>query len=176
MRSHLLLALICLILSFQSAGKDMTIEYSESVVPLDAQPVSVKGIWSMNLEGVVITSAIDQAGQRITGSCKSNNRNGVIAGRVSKDRMDMALALLDGGVLISIYMSGKVSGDAINGEYIQMDNNGSAASGIFVARRVSSDTSGYTPVRRGVTLNRTEYIVSPASSLSGMISSDLQES
>lgn len=168
MRFLIIALMICVLLSTQSAGRETTIVYSGSVVPLDQQAADVSGIWSVSLNDTVITAAINQTGREITGRCRSDAWSGVISGMVSGDQMSMAFAALQGDVLISIYMSGKLAGEVVNGEFIRMDSSGLSDSGSFIARRVSSDTSGYTSAKR-VVINRTEYRVSgPVSGILGM--------
>lgn len=168
MRFLIIALMICVLLSTQSPGRETTIVYSGSVVPLDQQAADVSGIWSVSLNDTVITAAINQTGREITGRCRSDAWSGVISGMVSGDQMSMAFAALQGDVLISIYMSGKLAGEVVNGEFIRMDSSGLSDSGSFIARRVSSDTSGYTSAKR-VVINRTEYRVSgPVSGILGM--------
>ncbi|MCQ8903549.1 MAG: hypothetical protein NQU42_05600 [Methanothrix sp.] len=160
--------MICILLAAHSLGMETTIVYSGSVVPLDQQAVDVNGIWSVSLNDTMITAAINQTGREITGSCRSDAWSGVISGMVSGDQMNMAVAALQGDFLISIYMSGKVAGEVVNGEFVRTDSSGISDSGSFIARRVSSDTSGYASSKR-VVINRTEYRVSgPVSGILGM--------
>ncbi|MGB9902567.1 hypothetical protein [Methanothrix sp.] len=167
MRFQIIALVICILLSAHSYGRDTTIVYSGSVVPLDQQAADVKGIWSVSLNDTVITAAINQTGREITGHCRSDAWSGVISGMVSGDQMSMAVAALQGDVLISIYMSGRLSGEVVNGEFIRMDSSGLGDTGSFIARRVSSDTSGFASAKR-VVINRTEYRVSkPVSGILG---------
>lgn len=168
MRFLIITLMICVLLSAHSLGRDTTIVYSGSVVPLDQEAVDVNGIWSLSLNETVITAAINQTGREITGRCRSDAWSGVISGMVSGDQMSIAIAALYDDVLISIYMSGKFAGEMVNGEFIRMDSSGFSESGSFIARRVSSETSGYTSSKR-VVINRTEYRVSgPVSGILGM--------
>ncbi|MDH7596359.1 MAG: hypothetical protein QHG98_01245 [Methanothrix sp.] len=167
MRFQIIALVICILLSAHSSGRDTTIVYSGSVVPLDQQASDVAGVWSVSLNDTVITAAINQTGREITGRCRSDAWSGVISGMVSGDQMSMAVAALQGDVLISIYMSGRLAGEVVNGEFIRTDSSGLADTGSFIARRVSSDTSGYTSAKR-VVINRTEYRVSgPVSGILG---------
>lgn len=169
MKVVLIALLICIFASTQSSGRDTTVVYSGSVVPLDEQAVDVSGVWSMSLNETVITAAINQTGTLISGRCRSESWSGVISGMVSGDRMSMAIAALQDDVLVSMYMSGRFSGEVVNGEFIRTDSSGLSDSGSFIARRVSTDTSGYTSAKR-VVINRTEYRVSgPASGILGQI-------
>lgn len=168
MRFLIISLMISILLCAQSIARDTTIVYSGSVVPLDQQAADVSGVWSVSLNDTVITAAINQTGGEITGRCRSDAWSGMISGMVSGDQMSMAVAALQGDVLISIYMSGKLSGEVVNGEFIRSDSIGLSDSGSFIARRVSADTSGYTSAKR-VVINRTEYRVSgPGSGFLGM--------
>lgn len=168
MRFQIIALMICVLLSTHSLGRDTTIVYSGNVVPLDQQAADFSGIWSVSLNDTVITAAVNQTGREITGRCRSDAWSGVISGMVSGDQMRMAVAALQNDVLISLYMSGKLAGEVVNGEFVRMESNGLSDSGSFVARRVSSDTSGYTSAKR-VVINRTEQRVSgPVSGILGM--------
>lgn len=115
MRFLIISLMISILLCAQSIARDTTIVYSGSVVPLDQQAADVSGVWSVSLNDTVITAAINQTGGEITGRCRSDAWSGMISGMVSGDQMSMAVAALQGDVLISIYMSGKLSGEVVNG-------------------------------------------------------------
>lgn len=109
---------------------------------------SIQGIWQFSLAETEITVALNQSGDTVFGQAKFEGAdpwNGAVAGSVSGRMVHVAMAALEGDVLVSTYMTGTVEGDSITGSYVRYDGSGSAARGDLSASRVSSDTSGYTP-------------------------------
>lgn len=115
-----------------------------------ASPASIQGIWKVSLAGADITMAVNQSGDSLFGQCKFEGDtpwNGVVAGSVSGRAVNIAMAALQGKVLVSTDISGTVSDDSIKGSYIRSDSNGLAAKGDMNANRTSTDTAGYTPAK-----------------------------
>jgi hypothetical protein len=112
------------------------------------ESVGVQGIWKVSLADTEITMALNQSGDTISGRCKFEGAepwNGVLAGSISGKMANIALAAMQGKVLVSTEMIGLISGDTIRGSYTSYDSNGSAAQDTFTATKISPDISGYTP-------------------------------
>ena len=110
--------------------------------------VSVQGIWKVSLADTEISMALNQSGDTISGRCKFEGAepwNGVLAGSISGKMANIALAAMQGKVLVSREMIGSISNDTIRGSYTSYDSNGSAAQDAFTATKISPNVSGYTP-------------------------------
>ena len=112
--------------------------------------VSVQGIWKVSLADTEISMALNQSGDTISGRCKFEGAepwNGVLAGSISGKMANIALAAMQGKVLVSREMIGSISSDTIRGSYTSYDSNGNAAQDTFTATKISPDVSGYTPAK-----------------------------
>ena len=110
--------------------------------------VGVQGIWKVSLADTEITMALNQSEDIISGRCKFEGAkpwNGVLSGSISGKMANIAVAAMQGKVLVSREMIGLVYGDTIRGSYTSFDSNGSAAQDAFTATKISPDISGYTP-------------------------------
>jgi hypothetical protein len=110
----------------------------------------IQGIWRLSLAGSEIIMAVNQSGDSLFGQAKFEGEgtdpwNGVIAGSLSGRAAHIALAALQGKVLVSTLMSGTVLDDSMEGSYVRSDSNGDAAKGEFTAVRISPDVAGYSP-------------------------------
>jgi hypothetical protein len=109
--------------------------------------VGVQGIWKASFADTEITMALNQSGDTISGRCKFEGAepwNGVLTGSISGKVANIAVAAMQGEVLVSTDMIGLISGDTIQGSYTSYDSNGNAAQDTFTATKLSPDTSGYT--------------------------------
>ncbi len=153
------ISLIVFILAFISLGalaQDMASNATANIsAPSEgasepAGPASIHGIWTVSLAGTDITMAVNQSGDSLFGQCKFEGDkpwNGVIAGTVSGKAVHIAVAALQGKVLVSTEMSGTVMEDSILGSYVRSDSDGNAAKGELTATRISPDTTEYTPAK-----------------------------
>ena len=110
--------------------------------------VGVQGIWKVSLADTEITMTLNQSEDIISGRCKFEGAepwNGVLSGSISGKMANIAVAAMQGKVLVSREMIGLVYGDTIRGSYTSFDSNGSAAQDAFTATKISPDISGYTP-------------------------------
>ncbi len=110
--------------------------------------VGVQGIWKASFADTEITMALNQSGDTISGRCKFEGAepwNGVLTGSISGKVANIAVAAMQGEVLVSTDMIGLISGDTIQGSYTSYDSNGNAAQDTFTATKLSPDTSGYAP-------------------------------
>lgn len=110
--------------------------------------VGVQGIWKVSLADTEITMALSQSGDTISGKCKFEGAepwNGVLTGAISGKVANIAVAAMQGQVLLSTEMIGLISDDTIQGSYTSYDSNGDAAQDAFTATKISPDISGYTP-------------------------------
>jgi hypothetical protein len=123
--------------------------------PLKAsEPADVKGLWKVSLAGVQITLALNQSEDSLFGQAKFEGEhpwNGVIAGSVSGRQVYIALAAMQGKVLVSTELTGAADGDIIQGSYVRSDSQGKAAKGDIKAERFNLDTRGYTPATEEAT-------------------------
>lgn len=136
-----------------AAAEDVTPEAS----------ASIQGIWQLSLEGTVITVALNQSGDTVFGQAKFEGAdpwNGAVAGSVSGKIVHLAVAALEGEVLVSTYMACTAEGDSITGSYVRYDGSG-ATEGDLSASRVSSDTSGYTPAMVAASATAAEALPQP---------------
>lgn len=112
--------------------------------------VGVQGIWKASLADTEITMELNQSGDTISGRCKfigAEPWNGVLTGSLSGKMATIAVAAMQGEVLVSTEMTGIISDDTIRGDYTSYDSNGGAAQDTFTATKISSDTSGYAPAQ-----------------------------
>jgi len=133
--------------NISAPSEDISTSTSTSV---PASPANIQGIWKVSLAGADITMALNQSGESLFGQCKFEGDtpwNGVVAGSVSGRIVNIAMAALDGKVLVSTDISGAISDDSIIGSYVRSDSNGLAAKGDMNAVKISSDTTGYTPAQ-----------------------------
>jgi hypothetical protein len=110
--------------------------------------VGVQGIWKVTFADTEITMALNQSGDTISGKCKFEGAepwNGVLTGAISGKVANIAVAAMQGKVLVSTEMIGLISGDTIQGSYTSYDSNGSATQDMFTATKISPDISGYIP-------------------------------
>lgn len=113
-----------------------------------AEELSIQGIWALSLGDIDITLAVNQSGDSIFGQAKFEGDdpwNGVIAGSLSGRAVHIALAAMQGNVLVSTELSGTALDDSIEGSYVRSNSDGAAAKGEFAAARISPDTTGYLP-------------------------------
>lgn len=112
--------------------------------------VGVQGIWKVSLADTEITMELNQSGDTLSGRCKFEGAepwNGVLTGSLSGKMVTIAVAAMQGEVLVSTEMIGITSDDSIQGSYSSYDSNGGAAQDAFKATKISSDTSGYAPAQ-----------------------------
>jgi hypothetical protein len=112
------------------------------------EPADVKGLWNLSLAGVQITLALNQSEDSLFGRAKFEGAhpwNGVIAGSISGSQVYIALAAMQGEVLVSTEIAGTAEGDIIQGSYVRSDSQGRAAKGDMRAERFNRETEGYTP-------------------------------
>lgn len=110
----------------------------------------LQGIWRFNLAETEVTVAISQSENGIYGSCKfegENPWNGVVSGSVSGNAVHIALAALQGKVLVSTAAEAALQDDALTGSYVKADSEGNAALGELTAVKISADVSDYTPAK-----------------------------
>jgi hypothetical protein len=132
----------------QNSSNNVTSPSANTTSPSAVEFVSVQGIWDVSLAGTEITMAVNQSGDSILGRCKFEGAepwNGVVAGSISGKMATIALAAMEGKVLVSTEMIGIVSGDALKGTYVSYDSNGDQAQGDLSATKINPDVSGYTP-------------------------------
>jgi hypothetical protein len=113
-----------------------------------SEPADVKGLWNVSLAGIQITMALNQSEDSLFGRAKFEGDhpwNGVIAGSISGNQVYMALAAMQGSLLVSTELIGAADGDIIQGSYVRSDSEGRAAKGEMSAERFNLKTEGYTP-------------------------------
>lgn len=133
----------------QNSSNNVTSPSENTISPSVVEFVAVQGIWDLSLDGMEITMAVNQSGDSILGRCKFEGAepwNGVVAGSISGKMATIALAAMEGKVLVSTEMIGIISGDTFSGTYVSYDSSGNQAQGALSATRINPDVSGYTPV------------------------------
>jgi hypothetical protein len=123
---------------------------AQSEVVSAEESQSLQGIWKVSLAGGEITLAVNQSGDSLFGQAKFEGDepwNGVIAGSLSGRAVHIAMAALQGNVLVSTQISGTALDDSMEGSYVRSNSDGDAAKGEFTAVKISPDTSEYIPAQ-----------------------------
>jgi hypothetical protein len=114
----------------------------------ETAPMSLQGIWMISLGDGEVVMAVNQSGDTLSGQAKFEGEepwNGVISGSLSGRAVQIAMAALQGKVLVSTLMSGMAQDESIEGGYARYDSNGDASKGEFAAAMINPDTADYTP-------------------------------
>ena len=136
--------------SMQNLPENPTISSDDNTSIPVVRLLNVQGIWNVSLAGTGITVALNQSGDSIFGRCKFEGGdpwNGLVAGSLSGKMVNIAVAAIQGKVLVSTLIIGMISGDSIQGSYASYDDNGSLAKDTFTATKISPDVSSYTPAK-----------------------------
>jgi hypothetical protein len=115
-----------------------------------AEFVNMAGIWNVSLAGMSITLALNQSGDSIYGMCKFEGLkpwNGVFAGSVNGKAVNIAMAALQGDVLVSTLITGTISGYALQGSYVSYDSEGTQGYGQVTGIMISPDVTDYAPAQ-----------------------------
>lgn len=115
-----------------------------------AELVSIVGIWNVSLSGIGITMALKQSGDSIFGMCKFEGAepwNGVLAGSLSGKAANIAMAALQGNVLVSIQITGTISDADLQGSYVSYDSAGKETKGEVTGTMISPDVTDYAPAK-----------------------------
>ena len=115
-----------------------------------SMPTNMAGIWNVSLAGVGITIALNQSGDSIYGMCKFEGLkpwNGVIAGSVDGNAVNIAMAALQGDVLVSTLITGTISEYALQGSYVSYDSEGTQGNGQVTWIMISPDVTDYAPAQ-----------------------------
>ena len=136
--------------SAQNSSENTTSVSENNTSTPAAQLLNVQGIWSVSLAGTGITGALNQSRDSIYGRCKFEGAepwNGVIAGSISGNSVNIAIAAMHGKVLVSTDITGTISDDVLLGRYVSYDSNGNETNGEVTGTRISPDVADYTPVK-----------------------------
>ena len=136
--------------SAQNSLENATTVSRDNTSTQTAHLLNVQGIWNISLAGTGITAAVDQSGNFIFGRCKFEGAepwNGVIAGSLSGNSVDIAITATQGKVLISTDITGTISEDVLQGRSVSYDSNGNEAKGEVTGTRISPGVADYTPVK-----------------------------
>ena len=154
---QLVLLTLMLVAVFQNVMTASAQNSSENTTPVSgdntstqAAKLNVQGIWNISLVGTGITVAVNQSGNSIFGRCKFEGAepwNGVIAGLITGDSVDIAITAMQGKVLVSTDMTGTISDDVLHGRSMSYDSDGNEAKGEVTGTRISPDVADYTPVK-----------------------------
>lgn len=146
-RNCTVLALSLLLISISPGLAQDNLVSSENETA-SVESLSLQGIWMISFGDSEITMAVNQSGDSLFGQAKFEGEepwNGIIAGSLSGRAVHIAMAALQGKVLVSTLMSGTAQDDSIAGSYVRSDNEGLAAEGEFTAARINPDPADYTP-------------------------------
>ncbi len=155
---QLVLLTLMLVAVFQNVLTASAQNSSENTTPVSGnntstpttQLLNVQGIWNVSLAGTGITAAVNQSGDSIYGRCKFEGAepwNGVIAGSLSGNSVNIAIAAMQGKVLVSTDITGTISDDVLSGTHVSYDSDGNEAKGEVTGTRISPDVADYTPVK-----------------------------
>lgn len=136
--------------SAQDSSENTTQVLENNTSTPAAQLLNAQGIWNVSLAGTGITAAVNQSGDSIYGSCKFEGAepwNGVIAGSLSGNSVNIAIAAMKGKVLVSTDITGTISDDVLSGRSVSYDSDGDEASGMVTGTRISPDVADYTPAK-----------------------------
>jgi hypothetical protein len=136
--------------SAQNSSENTTPVSGDNTSTNTAQHLNVQGIWNISLSGTGITAAVNQSGDFIFGRCKFEGAepwNGVIAGSLSGNSVNMAIEAMQDKVLVSTDITGTISDDVLSGRYVSYDSDGNEANGEVMGTRISPDVADYTPVK-----------------------------
>ena len=154
---QLVLLTMVLVAAFQNVLTASAQISSENTTPISGNNTStpttqlnIEGIWNVSLAGTGITAAVNQSGDSIYGRCKFEGAepwNGVIAGLLSGNSVNMAIVAEQGKVLVSTDITGTISDDVLSGRYVSYSDNGNETNGEVTGTRISPDVADYTPVK-----------------------------
>jgi hypothetical protein len=131
-------------------SSENTISVSENNTSTPSAQLNIQGIWNVSLAGTGITAAVSQSGNSIYGSCKFEGAepwNGVVAGLLSGNSVNIAIEAMHGEVLVSTDITGTITDDVLSGRYVSYDSNENEANGEVTGTRISPDVADYTPVK-----------------------------
>jgi hypothetical protein len=131
-------------------SSENTTQGSENNTSTPTAQLNIQGIWNVSLAGTGITMAVNQSGDSIYGRCKFEGAepwNGVVAGLLSGNSVNIAIAAMQGKVLVSTDITGTISDDVLSGRYVSYDSNENEANGEVTGTRISPDVADYTPVK-----------------------------
>jgi hypothetical protein len=140
--------------SMQNLPENTTFSSENNTSTPVARLLNVQGIWNVSLDGTGITVALNQSGDSIFGRCKFEGAkpwNGAIAGSLSGNTVNIAIAAMQGKVLICTDIVGTIS-DVLQGRYVSFDSNGDESNGEVIGTRISPDVENYTPIEIKATL------------------------
>ncbi len=136
--------------SAQNSSENTTPASGNNTSTQAAHLLNAQGIWNISLAGTGITAAMNQSDDFIYGMCKFEGDepwNGVIAGSLSGNSVNMAIEAMQGKVLVSTDITGTISNDVLSGRYVSCDSDGNEANGEVTGTRISPDVADYTPVK-----------------------------
>jgi hypothetical protein len=135
-------------------SKNPALMGSATLVSVLSSPASeektaeIHGIWSFNLKGSEhVTVALHQNGKELFGSGKSDPSgwNAAVLGSISGTQIALVMTALTNNSLNSIGLTGTFQNGTISGTFVQSDDLGNTATGLFEAVLVNKDLSGYSP-------------------------------
>lgn len=154
---QLVLITLMLVAAFQNIltasaqdKSENTISVSENNTSTPSARLNIQGIWNVSLAGTGITAAVSQSGDSIYGRCKFEGAepwNGVIAGSLSGNSVNIAIEAMQGEVLVSTDITGTIADDVLSGRYVSYDSNENKANGEVTGTRISPGVADYTPVK-----------------------------
>jgi hypothetical protein len=156
---QLVLLTLTLVVAFQYVLTASAQDSSENTAPVSenenntsapSAQINIQGIWNVSMAGTGITVAVSQSGNSIYGSCKFEGAepwNGVVAGLLSGNSVNIAIEAMQGEVLISTDITGTITDDVLSGRYVSYDSNENEANGEVTGTRISPDVADYTPVK-----------------------------
>ncbi|OPX78716.1 MAG: hypothetical protein A4E50_02121 [Methanosaeta sp. PtaB.Bin087] len=116
--------------------------------PLAAEIPRLEGVWTLDMEGDMLSMVVYQSGPEIAGACTGEYPepwNAVMTGSVSGNEVNLFLLSLQDGVGIMTEISGGEMDGGIKGSFVQTNSLGGWRRGNLTGFMTNHDTSAYEP-------------------------------
>ena len=116
--------------------------------PLVAEIPRLEGVWTLDMEGDMLSMVVYQSGPEIAGACTGEYPepwNAVMTGSVSGNEVNLFLLSLQDGVGIMTEISGGEMDGGIKGSFVQTNSLGGWRRGNLTGFMTNHDTSAYEP-------------------------------
>jgi hypothetical protein len=113
---------------------------------LAAQIPSLEGVWTLDMEGDMLSMVVYQSGSEIAGACTGEYPepwNAVMTGSISGNEVTLFFLSIQDGVGVMTEISGEVRDGGIKGSFVQTDSIGGRMRGNLTGFETNPDTSAY---------------------------------
>ncbi|MGB5100272.1 MAG: hypothetical protein WBN94_06705 [Methanothrix sp.] len=107
-----------------------------------------EGIWVLDMGEKKVTMVVYQHDGLLAGACNGDYPdpwNAAMVGYVSGDEIELHTSRHEDEVIVETLMSGKTTGENINGSFVQSDSLGRVTSGKVSGFKINPDVSEYRP-------------------------------